>query len=78
LFRPSERFNRVLALAAQHAALYAALGCIRSSLKSMMRAWRSWKVSPAPPKLVAVGEIGLDLYRDDPQFERQQRCWRRS
>jgi TatD DNase family protein len=23
-------------------------------------------------KLVAIGEIGLDLYREDPQFERQQ------
>ena len=26
-----------------------------------------------PQKLVALGEIGLDLYRDDPQFEKQER-----
>ena len=26
----------------------------------------------ADTKLVAIGEIGLDLYREDPQFERQQ------
>lgn len=26
-----------------------------------------------PQKLVAVGEIGLDLYRDDPQFDKQER-----
>lgn len=26
-----------------------------------------------PPKLVAVGEIGLDLTMENPQFERQQR-----
>jgi TatD DNase family protein len=25
-----------------------------------------------PAKVVAVGEIGLDLYRENPQFERQQ------
>ncbi|PIJ55161.1 metal-dependent hydrolase, partial [Erwinia sp. OLMDLW33] len=25
-----------------------------------------------PPKLVAIGEIGLDLFIDNPQFERQQ------
>ena len=25
-----------------------------------------------PAKVVAVGEIGLDLFGDDPQFERQQ------
>lgn len=25
-----------------------------------------------PLKLMAVGEIGLDLYRNDPQFDRQQ------
>jgi TatD DNase family protein len=29
-------------------------------------------VQTAGDKLVAIGEIGLDLYREDPQFERQQ------
>ena len=69
------RFNRVLALAAQHEALYAALGMhpivieqhADEGLAQLERC-----LSLRPPKLVAVGEIGLDLYRDDPQFDRQQ------
>ena len=69
------RFNRVLAQAAQHEALYAALGMhpivieqhADEGLAQLERC-----LSLRPPKLVAVGEIGLDLYRDDPQFDRQQ------
>ena len=65
----------VLALAAQHEALYAALGMhpivieqhADEGLAQLERC-----LSLRPPKLVAVGEIGLDLYRDDPQFDRQQ------
>jgi Tat protein secretion system quality control protein TatD with DNase activity len=38
-----------------------------STLTGLMRSCR-----PQETKLVAIGEIGLDLYREDPQFERQQ------
>lgn len=68
-------FTRVLELARQHNALYAALGLHPivierhteddiDRLDSLLRAGES--------KLIAVGEIGLDLYREDPHFERQQ------
>ena len=68
-------FTRVLELARQHDALYAALGLHPivierhteddiDRLDSLLRAGES--------KLIAVGEIGLDLYREDPHFERQQ------
>jgi hypothetical protein len=40
----AERFSRVLALAAQHEALYAALGLHPIVIESIpMRGWRSWK-----------------------------------
>jgi TatD DNase family protein len=70
----AERFSRVLALAAQHEALYAALGLHPIVIERIpMRAGAAGSLlAQRPPKLVAVGEIGLDLYRDDPQFERQQ------
>jgi len=68
-------FTRVLELARQHDALYAALGLHPivierhteddiDRLDSLLRAGEG--------KLIAVGEIGLDLYREDPHFERQQ------
>lgn len=69
------RFERVMALAEKHEALYVALGLhpivieqhSEASLEQLERCLAS-----RPEKLIAIGEIGLDLYRDDPQFERQQ------
>ena len=68
-------FSRVLDLAAQHPALYAALGLHpivieRHRDEDIERLDEI--VQTAGDKLVAIGEIGLDLYREDPQFERQQ------
>lgn len=65
----------MLALAAQHEALYAALGMHPIVIEQHADeglAQLEKCLSLRPPKLVAVGEIGLDLYRDDPQFDRQQ------
>ncbi|MFU0966133.1 TatD family hydrolase [Kluyvera ascorbata] len=71
----AERFARVMALAVSHAPLYAALGLHpivverhdEHSLEQL-----EMQLAAKPEKLVAVGEIGLDLYRENPQFERQQ------
>ena len=71
----ASRFERVLALADKHVPLYAALGLhpiviekhTDESLTQLAEA-----LARKSPKLVAVGEIGLDLYREDPQFEHQQ------
>lgn len=68
-------FERVCHLARQHTALYAALGLhpivieehSEESLQQLEQI-----LAAKPEKVVALGEIGLDLYRDDPQFERQQ------
>lgn len=71
----AEHFPRVLALAEQHDALYAAVGLHPIAIERHDE--RSLEQLEAclqqhGRKLVAVGEIGLDLYREDPQFERQQ------
>ncbi len=68
-------FSRVLALAARFPSLYAALGLHPIVIER--------HADDDPDKLqqalaqqqnvVAVGEIGLDLYRDDPQFAVQER-----
>ncbi|NIF33270.1 metal-dependent hydrolase [Enterobacter sp. Cy-643] len=69
------RFSRVLALAQKYPALYAALGMHPiviekhdetglAELEDLLR--------QKPEKLIAIGEIGLDLYREDPQFDRQE------
>lgn len=71
----AERFNRVLALAQSYPALYAALGMHPiviekhdetglATLEDLLR--------QKPEKLIAIGEIGLDLYREDPQLDRQE------
>ncbi|BBS93387.1 MULTISPECIES: TatD family hydrolase [unclassified Klebsiella] len=69
------RFTRVLALAASHAPLYAALGLhpiVVEHHDEQSLAQLESLLAARPKKLVAIGEIGLDLYREDPQFERQQ------
>lgn len=69
-------FSRVLALAENYPPLFAALGLHpivieqhgEDCLEQLQQA-----LEKRPHKLVAVGEIGLDLYRNDPQFDKQER-----
>ncbi|EMN1227936.1 TPA: TatD family hydrolase [Enterobacter roggenkampii] len=68
-------FSRVLDLSTRHPALYAALGLHpivieRHRNEDIERLDEI--VQTAGDKLVAIGEIGLDLYREHPHFERQQ------
>ena len=68
-------FSRVLDLSTHHPALYAALGLHpivieRHRNEDIERLDEI--VQTAGDKLVAIGEIGLDLYREEPHFERQQ------
>nr|WP_318383093.1 TatD family hydrolase [uncultured Enterobacter sp.] len=68
-------FSRVLTLAREHEALYAALGLhpivIEQHSDRGLEALESY-LAVRSDKLVAIGEIGLDLYREDPQFARQE------
>lgn len=68
-------FSRVLTLSTRYPALYAALGLhpivIERHLDEHIEVLDE-ALQTAGDKLVAIGEIGLDLYREDPQFERQQ------
>ncbi|MGU3414450.1 TatD family hydrolase [Enterobacteriaceae bacterium C34A] len=69
------RFEKVLRLAANHTPLYAALGLHpivieKHNDESLARLEALLALKPA--KLVAIGEIGLDLYREAPQFDKQQ------
>ncbi|ARJ41243.1 metal-dependent hydrolase [Pantoea alhagi] len=69
------RFALVLQLAHQYAPLYAALGLhpivIQQHSDAALEQLEQ-HLRQRPTKLVAIGEIGLDLYMDDPQFDRQQ------
>ena len=72
----ASRFERVCALAAAQPALYAALGLHPIVIENHQEAHLDQLetlLQQRPRKLVAIGEIGLDLYRDDPQFDKQQR-----
>ncbi len=68
-------FNRVLALAQNYPALYAALGMhpivIEKHDETGLAALEDL-LRQKPEKLIAIGEIGLDLYREDPQFDKQE------
>lgn len=71
----AENFARVQALAEKYQPLYAALGLHPGMLEkhsdvSLDQLQQALERRPA--KVVAVGESGLDLFGDDPQFERQQ------
>ncbi|MBE5254052.1 TatD family hydrolase [Mixta mediterraneensis] len=72
----ASRFGIICQLAADHPALYAALGlhpiAIEAHQDIHLEALEDY-LRQSPEKLVAIGEIGLDLYRDDPQFDRQER-----
>ena len=68
-------FERVRDLAGRHSALYAALGLhpivIERHLDEHIDRLETFLQTP-DKKCVAIGEIGLDLYRDNPHIERQE------
>ncbi|MFC0226618.1 TatD family hydrolase [Serratia aquatilis] len=71
----ADRFASLLKLAGDHLPLFAALGLhplyIVQHHDQQLDQLADFLAS-RPAKLVAVGEIGLDLYMADPQFVRQQ------
>lgn len=77
-FRPPQRKTLpcVQALAERFSPLYAALGLhpivIEQHTEEHLERLRQ-ALEQRPAKVVAVGEIGLDRYRDDPQFAKQER-----
>ncbi|CNI53426.1 metal-dependent hydrolase [Yersinia mollaretii] len=67
-------FPRILALAERYPPLFAALGLhplyIAEHQEADLATLASY-LANKPEKLLAVGEMGLDLYMDEPQFPRQ-------
>ena len=69
------RFEGVLQLAQRYNSLYAALGLHPIVIEQHNDAGLErleQHLRQRPTRLVAIGEIGLDLYRQDPQFDRQE------
>ncbi|SPJ32623.1 TatD family hydrolase [Kushneria phyllosphaerae] len=71
----ADRFAGVMALAERFDPVYAALGIhpmaindFRNEHLAQLEAW----LQQRSDKLVAIGEIGLDLFIDNPQFDRQE------
>ncbi|UYG01307.1 TatD family hydrolase [Halomonas sp. GD1P12] len=71
----AKRFDGVMALAERFEPIHAALGIhpitiseFKEEHVSQLEAW----LEKRPEKLVAIGEIGLDLFIDNPQFEKQE------
>lgn len=71
----ADRFALVLQLAQAHAPVFAALGLhplyIAQHRDEQLELLAGFLAS-RPAKLLAVGEIGLDLYMENPLFDRQQ------
>lgn len=71
----ADRFALVLKLAHDHAPVFAALGLhplyIAQHHDEQLEQLAGF-LARQPAKLVAVGEIGLDLYMENPRFDRQQ------
>ncbi|MCP1438314.1 TatD DNase family protein [Erwinia persicina] len=71
----ADRFAGVLALAEKYAPLYAALGthpmAIAGHQEAHLQQLEDY-LRQGSSKLIAIGEIGLDLYIENPQFDKQQ------
>lgn len=71
----ADRFSKVLTLAENHPALYAAIGLhpiVIHRHQEASLALLEHHLQQRPPKLVAIGEIGLDLYMENPLFAKQE------
>lgn len=71
----ADRFSTVLALADYYPALYAALGLhpiVIHKHQDASLALLEHHLKQQPEKLVAIGEIGLDLYMENPLFDKQE------
>lgn len=71
----ADRFASVLALAEKYAPVYAALGTHPMAIAQHQEAHLQQLedlLRQRPLKLIAIGEIGLDLYIENPQFDKQQ------
>lgn len=71
----ASRFAGVMALAERWQPLYAALGTHPMAVAEFDDSHLEMlenHLKPRSEKLVAIGEIGLDLFMDNPQFDRQQ------
>lgn len=71
----ASRFERIVALATRYSAIYAALGLHPIAVDQhcdihldQLEAWLQKK----PEKVIAIGEIGLDLYMQQPEFKKQE------
>lgn len=71
----ASRFAGVMALAERWPTVYAALGihpmAVADYHDAHLQQLEAY-MKPRPDKLVAIGEIGLDLFIDNPQFDKQQ------
>ncbi|CNE73128.1 putative metalloenzyme [Yersinia nurmii] len=70
----AEYFDRIQALAHDYPALFAALGMHPLYIdrhQAPHLTLLEQRLAKRSPKVVAVGEIGLDLYMENPQFSRQ-------
>lgn len=72
-----EGSRRSLALAQEYDFLYAAIGVHPSDIAGLDEAGIQWLRQAAEhPKVVAIGEIGLDYYWDkEPEVQERQKIW---